>query len=96
MESSSHVLHSPEQLCEELNRLLNNAGFRASDFVEVKPAPVGGPARYLVNVVQGKPRFALSDVLERILHRPLLGGLWVLPLDEVEAIFAAAGKNSKA
>ena len=89
MPLSSHVAPGPEQLCEELKRLFCNAGFPSSELVEVKPASVGGPARYLVNVVPGKPRFALAAALEAILHRPLLGGVWVLSLGDVDAIIEA-------
>jgi len=89
MTLSSHVAHEPEQLCEELKRLLLTAGFSASDLVEVKPAQVGGHARYLVTVATGKARFALSDALQQILHRPLLGGVWVLCMGDVDAIMDA-------
>jgi len=90
MPPSVTVPLSPEGFREKLNRLLHNAGFQEPDLVAVQSAPFGGHARYVVSVVAGKPRFALADALEGILHRPLVGGYWVLQLAEVEMISAAA------
>jgi len=90
MASSVTVPLSPEDFREKLNRLLHDAGFQEPDLVAVQSAPFGGHARYVVSVVAGKPRFALADALEGILHRPLVGGYWVLQLAEVEMISAAA------
>jgi len=90
MASSVTVPLSPEDFREKLKRLLHDAGFQEPDLVAVQSAPFGGHARYVVSVVPGKPRFALADALEGILHRPLVGGYWVLQLAEVEMISAAA------
>jgi hypothetical protein len=56
--------------------------------VEVSSAPVGGHARYVVNVLPGEARAALADTLESALHRPLLGAFWVLCLEEVQTIIS--------
>jgi hypothetical protein len=94
MASSVTVPLSPEDFRDKLTSLLHDAGFQESDLVAVQSAPFGGPARYVVSVVPGKPRYVLADALEGILHRPLVGGYWVLHLGEVEIISAAARGNS--
>lgn len=80
---------SPEDLHAKLEHMLRDAGCSNGEFVQVASAPVGGHARYIVNVMPGKPRLALANTLERILHRPFLGAYWVLCLDEVRAVTAA-------
>jgi hypothetical protein len=90
MASSSHIFPSTEELLHELKRILVDAGFVESDLVAVQPAPFSGHARYVLSVKAGRARFALADALKAILHRPLIGGLWVLCLDDVEAILAVA------
>ena len=90
MASSITVPLSPEDFRDKLNSLLHDAGFQEPDLVAVQSAPFGCHARYVVSVVPGKPRVALADALEGILHRPLVGGYWVLHLADVEMISAAA------
>jgi hypothetical protein len=85
-----HPLPSPEDLHLRLKCILWDGGFRDDDLVQVASASVGGPARYVVTVLNDKVRCALADALERIIHRPLMGIYWIFCLEEVQAITTAA------
>jgi hypothetical protein len=79
---------SPQNLHAKLKQILRDAGFQDDNLVEVCSAPVGGHARYVVNILPGKARAALAGTLENVLHRPLFGAFWVFCLDEVQAIIS--------
>src|SRR5689334_3908646 len=47
---------SPQDLHAKLKHILRDAGFQDDNLVEVCSAPVGGHARYVVNILPGKAR----------------------------------------
>ena len=80
---------SPRDVQARLRRMLQDAGFKEGELVQVTSSSVGGHARYVVTVLSERATFPLADAVERIIHRPLLGAHWILCLEEVRAITAA-------
>jgi hypothetical protein len=84
-----NTVSRPQDLQATLEQMLQDVGFSDGDLVQVATATLGAQVRYIVSVFRGNVRFALSDGLERILHRQLVGAYWILSLEDVQAITAA-------